>query len=518
MSLPSLRLPSRSPLHAFDGTSFTWLIKTASSFRDGCGPQDSRDPGSGSYAGNTKRESSPGSKTQASRVIGQRTILTLTDSANSRDDVKMSIAHASPPDIAYLVATPFDMPRERGSVWVVAFPNHISQFIIAGLAVVFTLIFPWIWDILCYVAVCATNIPTRRRAVALVMLRNSGGPWSSFKELVFYTYDCFGSLSGTKPGHAGVWLDLLYGLTFSLISFTIYQASIVMGIIGPSFVQVGNVAPVRPSMLFFAEPPLDFLDQVASNVKAATLPPSTASRSLSAVEIAGLTVRPKVNFSHSFWWNYRPMYNLSYSYEVTGVDLGLQHTPDLRLAVAGSCRTEYDWLWEEAAWDLYRVWDLFNTSVTLAGENEFVYSAPAAEFYVHPDQALGGGNVSYAIVVTAAHRQSLTKSTDPWYLTGTAPVAKHLQRVERGRPPLSCWQKDTWSYGTQTVNSVNDLKNVPGLKVPKVLLDVLEAAFAIPMIKTVGTASGTSVLKCGSTGGAAAWGSINAEQCSIHEE
>jgi len=60
---------------------------------------------------------------------------------------------------------------------------------------------------------------------------------------------------------------------------------------------------------------------------------------------------------------------------------------------------------------------------------------------------------------------------------------------------LSCWQKDQWTYGTQTVSSVLALKDISGLQLAKVLIDVLEMAFGVPMIIRLGNAGGEMSLR-----------------------
>lgn len=61
---------------------------------------------------------------------------------SSRQPSNMSTAYAPPPETAYLMNTPFNMPTNDGDVWAVAFSTSSSQFLNGAIAVVFTLIFP----------------------------------------------------------------------------------------------------------------------------------------------------------------------------------------------------------------------------------------------------------------------------------------------------------------------------------------------------------------------------------------
>ena len=74
-------------------------------------------------------------------------------------------------------------------------------------------------------------------------------------------------------------------------------------------------------------------------------------------------------------------------------------------------------------------------------------------------------------------------------------------RMKRRRPILSCGEKNSWTYAGQTVASVVDLKAIPGIKIPLVLLDILETTFGGggPMVVRLGNASGDSALRSRTT-------------------
>jgi hypothetical protein len=88
--------------------------------------------------------------------------------------------------------------------------------------------------------------------------------------------------------------------------------------------------------------------------------------------------------------------------------------------------------------------------------------------------------------------------------------------MKRRRPILSCWEKDTWGYQGQNVTSVFDLKNLPEMKIPAILLEILETTFSGgPMIVRLGNASGDSALRSRTT---SPNGVINAQASRIYDD
>jgi hypothetical protein len=72
--------------------------------------------------------------------------------------------------------------------------------------------------------------------------------------------------------------------------------------------------------------------------------------------------------------------------------------------------------------------------------------------------------------------------------------------MKRRRPVLSCGEKNSWTYAGQAVASVVDLKNIPGIKIPQVLLEILETTLSGgPMVVRLGNASGDSALRSRTT-------------------
>lgn len=441
----------------------------------------------------------------------------------------MSVPYVTPPETAYLTMRPFYMPTESGTVWAVAFSQRGGLFVNAALAVAFALVFPWIWGLIAAAVLWAAPLQmTRRRSVAVVSLCNAPDPWSASKAFWGFTRDSWGKKTRTS------WHDSIFGFTFGFLAFAIYIIAIVMGIIGPPYLALDSVAPVRPSELFY--PIFSEEESLADIANSQRLQAAAAFRALGSVEIAQASARSDVEITtfEIAPVKGQPMTGFRYTYSLTGVDLGLVHGSGLVLAVEGECRTDYNWVnTTDQFYDFYQYWlhDEF------AGESRFRVALngtptrfpPRSNFELHPEatsQFFRDSNVSYAVVLSAAHKPSPTAGDDPWYRTETPDTAKYDVIIpesynfwiSRGRPALSCWQRDKWNFQGQDLPNIYHLKNTTGVQIPLVLLEVLEAAFTFPMIQTIGSAAGMSALSSVVNSAGNVQGYINAGRASIHKD
>ncbi|MCJ1476868.1 hypothetical protein MMC13_005537 [Lambiella insularis] len=212
-----------------------------------------------------------------------------------------------------------------------------------------------------------------------------------------------------------------------------------------------------------------------------------------------------------------PNQRMTYRYVVTGIDFGLQKYPDLILNVEGSCETEYGWYNgtkkssdSTAPLDVYY---LFNN----ASYEEWVSlddgPSPVANFVLGPRPGLLS-NFTWAAVISSVNRTSCSTGTDPWYLT--VPNAPGTFSVKPGRPALSCWQNDVWSF--RGVNSsVTELTApaLPGLDLPESLQDIFARNLANPKIPALGMRLGASALKSATN---AFSGVFNASSSSVYAD
>lgn len=438
----------------------------------------------------------------------------------------MADIYTPPKDSAYFLSMGFCMPHENGDKWAMALNRQSGTILAAGLSVVITIMFLCLWNLISFVGMFFDGKKTRRRYVALVTLWNSNDPWFACKELLSYAFQCPKGFEKTSR-------DFWYGLMLGFTALIVFLGGIVTSIMVPSALQIGHVAPVRPSSVFYPQIP----DGPVRALQRYGLVAPAAMRALGSVEAAQVTLRERVNVvedpSHADANDPEPVKGVKYNYTLSGVDMGLRWGSKLSLEVTGACITEYGWVDKKKSrdgqnpGDVYHLWNNSSVQQTVwvpVGE-DVIRNAPSASFRSHPDgarQLLKDSNVSYAIIIYSARRSSISKSNDPWYATENRNESAGPNQYEadywmkRYRPFLSCWQQDKWSYGSESVKSVDELKNVPGIKIKPVLLDVLEAAFGMsPMIVKLGNASGVSALRSQTT---SPNGVIDAVQCTMYKD
>ena len=408
-------------------------------------------------------------------------------------------------EASYLLLQPFDMPINGRAIWAIAFSSRSGTLITAALSVMLTVTFLCLWNLACFVALLSSSktVKSRRRFAALVVLWNSNDPWFAFTKMLRYTFHYMRKRE-----------DGVFGLVWLLVSLAVFGGSIAMGIVGPSLVQIGSAAPVRPEITYH---PAEAQEGDYSGVLTVYgLTASSFLRALGSVEASDVTKRKNVNIGRTPLQasNGEPMVQIDYDYKLNGDDFGLQHGSDLSMAVKGSCVTEYGWgdASSDTA-DVYRLWhspnDMYKISVDLGSFS--IQNAPKAMFVPHPEfqEQYKAANVSFAIVPFSAHRASIIASqTDPWYRTEPVPDKlpddirfqyEATDWVKRQRPVLSCWQQDLWTYGSYPSGNLPSIRELArtqpdAVKVPESLLEVLDLAAGMPMVVTMGTMSGDSAL------------------------
>ncbi|KAL6700740.1 hypothetical protein J3F84DRAFT_402719 [Trichoderma pleuroticola] len=416
-------------------------------------------------------------------------------------------------DDSYVLHRPFFVPTKDGAIWAITFTTYGGTILTAGISVILTLVFVALWDLICFIAIVLPGATTRRRHLALVTLWNSNDSWFAFKELAKYAFHYFGSES-----------DFVYGLIFCILAFVIYGGSLSLGIVGPSLMQVGTVAPARPSAVYY---PSLTKDTTTALENYGILSPANL-RALGSVDASLSTLGDSVIIGEPILLGEvggENIYQYSYTYSLTGIDIGLQHGSDLALNATGSCTTEYGWISNasNANADVYRLWDDASQVAVVPINPYALQDAPKATFQFHPNaanQSILNGNISYAIVAWSAHRASIKQGGDPWYKTEvrTENISVPFNApfwIQRSRPALSCWQQDRWTYGSQNVTNIYGLRELKGIKIKPVLLTVLERALGLPVVVNLGNGGGLSALKSAST---SPNGAINAEVSSISDD
>lgn len=407
----------------------------------------------------------------------------------------MSDIYTNPKEASYLLNKIFTMPDDKGGTLAIALSNHSASYINAFFSIVFFFIFAFFWNLICFATLLSSKKRTKTRWMGLIALWNSSDPWFGAKQMFNYA---FGTLAGNKSFNK----DFFFGLGYAVLALFIFIGSLISGIFGPSSLQIGTVAPTRPSEVYYPTPPSTNLD----NLRIFGIKAPAALRAIGSVEAAKVTLRSKVNLPTEERSADGRNLRISYDYFLTGVDLGLQHSSHLKLTVRGQCNTEYGWLVSsENQTDTYQLWNNENTTITVGYSNNHIISAPKASFQLIPPEYRTPGNFSFAVVVSSAHRGSLTEGTDPWYQTerrpDDAPNPRYNESfwVLSGRPVLSCWEQALWSHKERKIGAVENLRIAEDIGLPEVLREVLYDRFREPVVAILANAAGESALRSRTT-------------------
>ncbi|SPO04067.1 uncharacterized protein DNG_06750 [Cephalotrichum gorgonifer] len=330
---------------------------------------------------------------------------------------------------SYLLRTPFNIPSEWGNRWAVAFGSDDSSIMIAALSVIVGLSTVLLWNLISFVG----KYWSVKRKLTLATIWNSNDAWSAFKgehthpeppsddreKSAAKTRTESTAEDGTGTRSKG---DFWYGLFFCVSAFAVFAGGIAIGIVAPSLILIGAVAPVKTSLVYYPRPPEQ--EVAAEVIQEFGLRAPGAMRSLGHVDavmdILRSQVLIQVDTSHQAIGEDRVV-SLKYIYYISGLEMGLRHGDRLCLRVEGFCITEYGWRNEtedaDDVMDLYDMWgNPDQQNRVLLNENE-IFHAPSATFIIRDDPENVGtstSNMTYAVLVHSAHRSSITSGGDPW--------------------------------------------------------------------------------------------------------
>ena len=398
------------------------------------------------------------------------------------------------------------MPTEGGGMPAIAVEKRTGDNLISLYSVIITLIFIPAWKLIAFTA-------GRYLHDDVEVVRKQGSPWTSgFRQLLGAFSMPWEEVKATdkessdedEPDTNATRQGTLF--VFSILFFL---GSLVAGIFVPPLLVIGAVAPVQPAAVFFPH----ILPGAGDNEgwKYQALKAPAATRAVGGVGAA--MTQGGVTFDGG-----SEDYSVHYSYQVTGVDFGLQeHWGRLVQGVDGRCVLVHDWVddatsrgLEENSTDViqyeyYRPWDSQRVAVPVSRNQTF--DPPWVTMHLHEniEQTTNTtGNNSFAMIPHSVGRLSFTSSIDPWYETDpiTGELAADVpgaHQVLPTRPALSCWQKDTWSFDGNTVSSVFRLSDLPGLDLPLEWDNFLRIQLSAPRIFDVGVSLGRSSLVSSTT-------------------
>jgi hypothetical protein len=311
-------------------------------------------------------------------------------------------------------------------------------------------------------------------------------------------------------------------LLWMTLAFGILVAHYAIPIEVVPYILLGNAAPVAADAIYV--PSLVAGDSV-SRLKEFYLQAPAAFRAVGNAQVANSSKNSHVSVDKPVFLHNRSdgeaIMRVSYRYSVSGVDLGLQHYPDLVLNVEGSCTTDYGPLVlssvvDGIAVDTYLLWP-GNPDYAFV-QNVSLFDGPMPQGFLRlgPQPPTGPpGNFTWAAVVSSLERLSVTEGRDPWYLTN--PIeGTEFHEVKGGRPALSCWQNDVWSYKghNSTIIALNSTA-LPGLDLPGGLQSILRSALGEPRIVSLATQLGPQALASTTT---SLGQFFDAEESSIYQD
>lgn len=406
----------------------------------------------------------------------------------------MVVTTVPQPRDTYLLWKRFSFPSENGPKSAFAVPTWVANQLNSAYSVMLTLLMTQAWTII----------------IALILYyllrwrRKNKGESKSFHPLVPILWNNRGELSGSfmetfkytreDAEKIRIWM---VGILFLVLIAYIGQTA--LSIIIPPLIILNNTAPVNPNAVYVPTSKDDnpsiaalYVLEVPSALRAVGSTGSAKELVDQRVIISPPETLGKTHDSES-------IISISYSYNVTGADFGLQKYPELTLSVSGSCVTDYSFFVKTTnstpfLVDWYTIFNKTESASLFDGREPVAFFYPGDSFI---KGTLETSNATWAALVSSTQRSSFTAGTDPWYLTEPIPNSNTdtAYLVRGARPVLSCWEDNVWSYKghNSTVLGLNSTL-LPGLELSLGVQLIFSAHLAQPMIFTVASHLGLSAL------------------------
>ncbi|EHK40997.1 hypothetical protein TRIATDRAFT_321268 [Trichoderma atroviride IMI 206040] len=398
------------------------------------------------------------------------------------------------PRDTYLLWKRFSFPSKNGPKSAFAVPTWVAKQLNSAYSVMLGMLMAQVWTII--IAIVLYYL--------LKWRRKKKGESKSFPPLVPVLWNNRGELLGSfmetfkctqeKTERIRIWM---VGILFLVLVAYIGQTA--LSIIVPPLIILNNTAPVNPNAVYV--PPVKHDNPSTAALYFLEVP--AALRAIgstgSAKELLDqrVTITPTETLGKTS--DGESIIGISYSYNVTGVDFGLQKYPELTLSVSGSCVTDYSPFNKTTISTPYVV-DWYTIYNKTESASLFDGREPVAYFFPGPHLikgALETSNATWTVLASSTQRSSFTAGTDPWYLTETIPNANTdtAYRVRSARPVLSCWEDNVWSYkGHNSTFSELNSTLLPGLELSQGVQLIFSTHLYQPMILTVGSHLGPSAL------------------------
>lgn len=395
----------------------------------------------------------------------------------------------------YLLWKQFSMPTQNGTRHAISVSSEDGKKLLSAYTLMVDLIVMQLWTLAVLIAISALmrkpHSPNIGAASAAIW-NSQGSPFMVMKLMARYLFII------------KKWRDWLYILVWMFAAAVLIAATYVLSIGVPRFLLLGNAAPVNPKSIYIPEVPKEARSNEEYEAFSLKVPASLrAAGSVNSATFQKVTVRTPLESSGVNG----TIKQVNYAYAITAAGFGLQHAAGLVLSVEGSCITEYGWLksskpdgcgtWIDT-YDFARYGSPdFNATLSLYDGRQ-----PMAYFYLGPEEKTKT-NTSFVIAISSAGRISFSNGTDPLYATQKTSDEFFTDKgidyaVMTGRPLLSCWENDVWTYHGHK-GAVSQLSSFPNLNMPDGLAKNFNRSLGIPMIVSLGASLGNRALQSAST-------------------
>jgi hypothetical protein len=402
----------------------------------------------------------------------------------------MTFSVLEPDPSTYHLWRRFSMPTTGGSRDAIAVPSRVADKLNSAYTFLVSIIVLQTWVLILLVLLSYYIRRRKRRGHPTEVGTDIWNAKSSPLDVVKLTAINFSR-------QRGQWSMLLW----MTLAFCILVANYAIPIEVAPYIILDNAAPVAADAIYV---PSLVAESNVNQLKTFYLQAPSAFRAVGNAQTAISSKKDQVSVDNPVLLqdlgNGEAIVRVGYRYNVSGVDLGLQHYPELVLNVEGSCTTDYGSLLQQSksdgvTVDTYLLWP-GNPNYELA-VNVSLFDGPMPQGFLRigPPSSTGPpGNFTWAAVVSSLERLSVTEGTDPWYLTNPVDGGP-FYRVRNRRPALSCWQNDVWSYKghNSTILALNS-EALPGLSLSAGLQAILESSLGEPRIVTLATQLGPQAL------------------------
>jgi hypothetical protein len=423
----------------------------------------------------------------------------------------MTFSALEPDPATYLLWRRFSMPTTGGSRDAIAVPSNVANKLDSAYTFLVSMIVLHTWVLILLVLLSWYIRRRRRRKHPIEIGTDIWNAKSSPLEVAKLT-----AINFSKQRHQ--WSMLLW----MALAFCILVANYAIPIEVAPYIILDNAAPVAADAIYV---PSLVVESTVNQLKTFYLQAPSAFRAVGNAQTAIPSKNNQVSVDNPVLLqdlgDGEAIMRVGYRYSVSGVDLGLQHYPDLVLNVEGSCTTDYGSFLQQSesdgvVVDTYVLWP-DNPDYELA-INVSLFDGPMPQGFLRigpPSPTGPPGNFTWAAVVSSLERLSVTEGTDPWYLTSLVDGGPFYE-VRGRRPTLSCWQNDVWSYKghNSTIIGLNS-GALPGLDLSGGLQTILESSLGEPRIVSLATQLGPQALASTAT---SLGQFFDAEESSFHND